>query len=129
MVDPARGAFDFPEVSYRSFIQYNVALAVGPFGAIFLVAEGGSVAQGAENRVYLLAVVDLAFEFDSGFVASGLGFGFGLVSQNPLLSVLAKAEEFSFLAEFLAGEVVEGVYFVGGGSELLESCALQGAND
>src|ERR1039458_5288769 len=111
------------EIPNRSLIEHDVAGSVAPLGAILFIAKRRRETKRAQNGVHLLPVLDTRFQLKPHFMAAGLAFR--LVRQHPSLAVLAQPEHFAPLAQLLAGQVVEGIHFVGGAGELFEARLLQ----
>lgn len=125
-VDPIGCAFDFSDVADGGKVDYNVSRTVGPFGAIFLIAEGWAKAERNEDVVHLLTIFDRRFMLDASLVAC-TGVAAGFVSELPLISIEAEAEDLSGAAKIANGVVVKRVGFESGVGFLGESCALKAA--
>src|SRR5450631_1903528 len=104
-VDPTRWPFNLTESSNRSLIQNDMALAIGPLRAIFLVTECGREPKRAQNGIHLWTVLHGRFQLDSHFMATGLAFR--LMRQHPGLAIFAQPQHFASLAQLLAGQVVK----------------------
>src|SRR5271165_4894978 len=95
-VDPTGMTFDLCDIANRRVVEHDVASAVAPLGAEFLIYEHWSVAQGLQYRVHLAAVGDSGLEFRTGLVLAGLGTC--LVSQPPRLAILPQTQELTLAA-------------------------------
>src|SRR5271166_21377 len=95
-VDPAWMAFDFRDIANGRVVEYDVASAVAPLGAEFLVDEDWPVAQGAQYRVHLAAVGDFGLKLRTGLVLAGPGTR--LVCQPPRLAVRPQTQELTTAA-------------------------------
>ncbi len=122
-VDPFGRAFELGVVADGGFIDDQVnggvrgGIGVGPLGAVFLVDEGGDVAELLEDGGEGGAIGDGGFSLDADLVASevvGL-VGQAFVGEGPEVAVLAEAENLTLGAEFARGSVVENVAFEGAG--------------
>src|SRR5260370_12411901 len=103
-VDPARWPFDLAEVPNWSLIQHDMARAVAPLRAVFVVAKRRSEPQRAENGVHLLTILHTRFQLNPHFMATSAAFR--LMRQHPGLAVLPHPHHFPPFAQLLAPEAV-----------------------
>ena len=68
-VDPFGRAFQLGVVADGRFVHHAMALAVGPLGAPFFIAEGGHQAEGEKNLLQRRAVGDFGLGLDAVLVA------------------------------------------------------------
>ena len=97
-VDPFGGAFEFSEVADGGFVDDTVALAVGPLGAPFFIAEGGDETEGEEDCGKRIAIGDL-----------GPGVGEAFVGDGPAAGIAADAQDFSAGAHLAVRSVIENI--------------------
>src|SRR4051812_19414456 len=108
-VDPLWRSFNLAEVADRSFIEYDVSIAVGPLAAIFVVTKHGSEPKRREDARQSVAVGDSGFRFDARFVKANRAFA--LVRERPRVAVAADAQHIAAPAKLAASEVVQRVDF------------------
>jgi len=112
-VNPFGSSFQFEKIADRRFIECDDAIVAQrgllEFGAVFFIAEGGFVAESAQNLIEGWQGADGGFEFganfmrawDAGALPGDDGFGADLTEAQQILGAL----------ELEVGSVVECVGF------------------
>ena len=126
-VNPVRGAFEFGVVANGGLVDDAMSFAVMPFGAPFLVAEGGDEAEREEDLGESAAVGDLGFSFDAVFVGvfAGTVVGEALVRHCPAACIATDAENLGARAHLAVWGVEEDVALKAAGGVQRESRGLK----
>jgi hypothetical protein len=112
-VNPFGLTLDFAKVPNRRFIDHDMAVGVGPFAAVFFIAEAGAESDGLDNPAGGFAVFDLRFDLSAGLVSAGLRSTLlVLICERPFGAIFTKAEQGASPAKLAAGLVIESVHLV-----------------
>jgi hypothetical protein len=124
-VNPFGMAFDFAKVADGRFVDYDMAVGVGPFTAELFIAEAGAEADRFNDPVHGFAVLHLRFNLPAGLVSARLLAAAIFIGQRPARAILAKAEQGSPAPKLVAGLIKEGIHLMGAGGDQAESSRLE----
>jgi hypothetical protein len=124
-VNPFGLALDLAEVPDGRFVDYDMAVRVGPFTAEFLIAEAGAEADRFNDPGHGFAIFDLRLNLAARLVPPRLPPASVLVSNRPARAVFPKPEQGSPTAKFAAKLVIKRIHLMGSGSHQAESSRLK----
>ena len=128
-VNPFGLAFNFAKVADGRFIDYDMAVGVGPFTAELFIAEAGAEAYRFNDPAHGLAVFDLRLNLPAGLVPARLLPAAVFISQRPARAVFPKPEQGFPSAKLAAGLVKEGVHLMGAGGNQAKSSRLKAGGE
>lgn len=124
-VNPVGFAFDLAKVTDGSFIDYDVAVGVGPFTTKLFITEAGAEAYGFYDPAHGISVLYLGFNFPAGFMPARLFRATVFVRDCPAQPIFPESEQRAPAAQFAAGLIKQGIHLMGARSNEPESSRLE----